>query len=306
MHNELENIIAKRQQLMDYCTGQTLNTLKTAIWQKAEVLSDNSMADIEGTEYARAVDELADIYQHCPAVRSIKDYMHKSDYLWDSVFIESIGKEEKNKWFHSHPNVTYDDFCKDNTAYDEALPYFSQIYKVIVNENYILFLKERKKDRDRRMWAVPDMSIRQEPVKVEDSVPASQASQTPTSSSFEHIFTDSQIDYLAGIINELHIFRSDDITSEQLQSIFDCKPIVTLKSKNNRLLAHLFDQLSIREYIVEDWQSVIARNRLFLSSQKDDYINQGDLSTAVSKLKEIPMTGKYAKIDIYIKNLKAY
>jgi hypothetical protein len=68
----------------------------------------------------------------------------------------------------------------------------------------------------------------------------------------------------------------------------------------------LFDQLSRREYITEEWQAVIARNMLFKSSQKDDFLNQNDLSTATNKLLTMEKSEKYNKLEVFIKNLKNY
>ena len=127
---------------------------------------------------------------------------------------------------------------------------------------------------------------------------------TPTLPTFEHVFTDTQLEHLASIVNELHIFREENITTEQMKSIFNCSPTVILKSKNNRLLAHLFDQLSRREYITEDWQAVIARNKLFKSSQKDDFLNQNDLSTATNKVQDMEKSSNYIRLETYIKELK--
>jgi hypothetical protein len=71
-------------------------------------------------------------------------------------------------------------------------------------------------------------------------------------------------------------------------------------------LAHLFDQLSRREYITEDWQAVIARNMLFKSSQKDDFLNQNDLSTATNKVQDMDKSTSYIRLETYIKDLKKH
>lgn len=214
----------------------------------------------------------------------------------------------------------------------------SLIYKVVLYEKYIKFLLEDKKKHrylieiaeEERRWKekqredaetdafIADMEQKLAERKAHDKKSPTPPSVTkttpsvtppetpPTLPSFEHSLTDSQMDYLAGIINELHIFREADITTEQIKSIFNCSPSVVLTSKNNRLLAHLFDQLSRRGYITENWQAVIAKNRLFKSSQKDDFLNQNDLSTATNKVQDMEKDGKYNKLEVYIKNLKEH
>lgn len=113
--NEQEQAIAKIQQTLDYCIQQTLRSLEDTIERKAEVLPVNDLAEVERSEYTHTLDELAAIYSKFPAVRSIKNYLHLPNYLWESTFIESLTMEEKRKWFHNHSLATYDDFCKDNT-----------------------------------------------------------------------------------------------------------------------------------------------------------------------------------------------
>ena len=116
--NEQEQAIAKIQQTLDYCIQQTLRSLEDTIERKAEVLPVNDLAKVERSEYTHTLDELAAIYSKFPAVRSIKNYLHLPNYLWESTFIESLTMEEKRKWFHNHSLATYDDFCKDNTIFD--------------------------------------------------------------------------------------------------------------------------------------------------------------------------------------------
>ena len=83
--NEQEQAIAKIQQTLDYCIQQTLRSLEDTIERKAEVLLVNEVAGVERSEYTHALDELAAIYSKFPAVRSIKNYLHLPNYLWESL-----------------------------------------------------------------------------------------------------------------------------------------------------------------------------------------------------------------------------
>ena len=58
--------------------------------------------------------------------------------------------------------------------------------------------------------------------------------------------------------------------------------------------------------ITPNWQSVIAKNKLFVTKniKKDKYLNQGDLATATNYVKDIDHVKGYAIIDKYIKQLK--
>ena len=302
--NEQEQAISKIQQTLDYYIQQTLHSLEDTIERKAEVLPVKELAEVERSEYTHALDELAAIYSKYPAVRSIKNYMHLPNYLWESTFIESLTMEEKRKWFHNHSLATYKDFCKDNTIFDETFPYFSIVYQVVVNEKYSQLLKNRNDQRNLSSFIVMEKGKDTVLPKSESTTePATENVQVETCT-FEHSLNDQQIESLVDCVNEVRMFKGGEVTFEQLKSIFDCQPIIPLRSSNNRLLAFFFDQLSNHSYIAEKWQSAIYKNNLFLSPQKDSFVNQTDISTAVNHCRDILMKGKFAKINQYINNLK--
>ena len=339
MQNCYEPVINEKEQVIKSFADDEFNSLENRIIRTAEGTSDAFMIKLEEEEYAKTMMILEAIYHDCPIMKHIKDALDKPDFIWDSLFIENIGPDTTGKWYHNTLKADLAAFKKDNTIYDEDFPYFSYIYKVVLYERYAKFLLEDKKkhqllikivEEERRFKEreqkqkkaeadafIADMEQRLAERKVRTKkgkettkgttgktpsvTPSDTTSTLPT---FEHVLTDTQLEHLTSIINELHIFCEKDITTEQIKSIFACSPTVILKSKNNRLLAHLFDQLSRREYITENWQAVIARNMLFKSSQKDDFLNQNDLSTATNKLQDMDMTGNYSKLEIYIKDLK--
>lgn len=335
-----EQAISKKQQMMDFCVGKTLEILKESIETRAEHLSDDKMDEVEQKEYDRAMEELAQTYVRFPAVQHIKDCLHLPDYIWQSDFLENLSMEQKRKWYYQPMVANYSDFCNDNTTFDDDCPLFSAVYKVVVNEKYVQYLLERmgqrkelkqfrenrrKKKETEELLAEADAFItdmeeklkarhaetqRREEAALRSVEDADGLSEMPIkipkeeTNPFNHKFTDSQIAYLAEVANKLHLFWGKDVTEEEMRAIFDCRVKVPLKSKNNRLLAQFFSQLSYREYITEAWQSVVAKHRLFLSSRKDDYINQSDLSSASSHLNNSDQSGKYSKIITYIQKLK--
>ena len=74
------------------------------------------------------------------------------------------------------------------------------------------------------------------------------------------------------------------------------------------LVKHFFGlnrQCSMRNYAY-NWQSVIARNKLFVTKniKKDKYLNQGDLATAANYVKGVEHEKDYVTISNYIKQLK--
>ena len=332
-----EPIIHEKESVINAFVKEALDSLEERLTRTAEGASDEYMAKLEEDEYAKAVKILTDTYAECPYVKHIQDALDKPDFIWYSLFIENIGPDAVNKWYRNPLKADTQAFKKDNTIYDAEHPYFSYIYKVVLYERYVKFLLEDKKkhlflieisEEERRFKEkeqkeaeadaiIADMEQKLAERKVqakkshmpksgtkETTPPTTPQENPPALPSFEHTLSDKQMVHLTSIINELHIFREEDITTEQIKSIFACSPIVILKSKNNRLLAHLFDQLSRREYITEDWQAVIARNKLFKSSQKDDFLNQNDLSTATNKVQDMEKSASYLKLETYIKELK--
>ena len=87
--------------------------------------------------------------------------------------------------------------------------------------------------------------------------------------------------------------------------LFNCSCFLkrVLKVNNTRLLAYLMMQLSCYNYIVYEWQSVIANNKLILKKIKGEPLTRTDLSSATDQAKNIYPKG-YEIIDKYIKQLQ--
>ncbi len=60
------------------------------------------------------------------------------------------------------------------------------------------------------------------------------------------------------------------VSAKILTDFFNCKLNGVLKVNNTRLLAYLMMQLSCYNYIVYEWQSVIANNKLILKKIKGE------------------------------------
>lgn len=118
-------------------------------------------------------------------------------------------------------------------------------------------------------------------------------------------FDDSQLDILEECVNELRLF-AEPVTPELLENLFACKPGVPVRiSRNkNRLLAFFLSELSYKNYIVAEWQSVCARNNLFMSF-KGKILGQNDYSSAAFEAKENPPK-ESDTIHKYIKQLKRH
>ena len=103
-------------------------------------------------------------------------------------------------------------------------------------------------------------------------------------------------------VNEANMFTTT-VSTKILTDFFNCKLDGVLKVNNTRLLAYLMMQLSCYNYIVYEWQSVIANNKLILKKIKGEPLTRTDLSSATDQAKNIYPKG-YEIIDKYIKQLQ--
>lgn len=229
-----------------------------------------------------------------------------SDFFWESGFYESLKLDEKRKYMSFNPlSFDYSRYEQDNTVYDEELPYFSVVVKAVVLERYSAYL--RKKKENKVQAEMQPQQEREEPQPIQDKYqePKIIPHIAKTENPFKSILNDRQIELLVECINEVEIFNAP-MTFEDLKAILSCKPKVIFRSNNNRLVAFLFSELSNRGLITPNWQSVIAKNKLFVTKniKNDKYLNQGDLATAANYVKGVEHEKDYVTISNYIKQLK--
>lgn len=233
-----------------------------------------------------------------------KYFYSVSDFFWESGFYESLKSDEKRKYMSFNPlSFDYSRYEQDNTVYDEELPYFSVIVKTVVLEKYSAYLRKKKESK-----VQAEMQPQQkEPQPIQDKCqePKIISHIAETENPFKSILNDRQIALLVDCINEVEIFNAP-MTFEDLKAILSCKPKVIFRSNNNRQVAFLFSELSNRGLITPNWQSVIAKNKLFVTKniKKDKYLNQGDLATAANYVKGVEHEKDYVTISNYIKQLK--
>ena len=178
--------------------------------------------------------------------------------------------------------MNYEQLKHDNTIYDEQIPYFSGFLSSVYLTEYIAYLQSQ----------LP----KEQPVSV--------LSALETKSTFEADFTLPQIKILTQCVNEARIF-TESITIETFENILSCTLVRPLKSRNNRLLVYFFSALDDRSLISRNWQAVIDKNRLFLSSGKNNPLTQTDLSSARTEIKITPPKDSET-IDNYLKELKKH
>lgn len=292
------------QGIFNRCINHASQVMIDNIASKSLYFDEEQADKLEQQEYVRTADELVQLYIRYSVLNDIQYFYSVSDFFWESGFYESLKFDEKRKYMSFNPlSFDYSRYEQDNTVYDEELPYFSVIVKTVVLEKYSAYLRKKKESK-----VQAEMQPQQkEPQPIQDKCqePKIISHIAETENPFKSILNDRQIALLVDCINEVEIFNAP-MTFEDLKAILSCKPKVIFRSNNNRQVAFLFSELSNRGLITPNWQSVIAKNKLFVTKniKKDKYLNQGDLATAANYVKGVEHEKDYVTISNYIKQLK--
>ena len=285
------------QGIFNRCINHASQVMIDGIASKSLYFDEEQADKLEQQEYVRTADELVQLYIRYSVLNDIQYFYSVSDFFWESGFYESLKSDEKRKYMSFNPlSFDYSRYEQDNTVYDEELPYFSAVVKAVVLERYSEYLRKKKESK---------VQAELQPIQDKCQEPKIIPHVAETENPFKSILNDRQIALLVDCINEVEIFNAL-MTFEDLKAILSCKPKVIFRSNNNRLVAFLFSELSNRGLITPNWQSVIARNKLFVTKniKKDKYLNQGDLATAANYVKGVEHEKDYVTISNYIKQLK--
>lgn len=290
--NVLEDIFKNIQRYADDCINDTYETLTQSFSFKSEYLDKQQLNTFLEQEFFKVADELSTLRTNHTILKSIINYMDAPDFLWESGFIEILNPDERKKYRRFSELATFDlaQYKQDNTCYDDTLPYFSVIVKLVVLTKYLEYLQKERIIETSPIITTP-IKKEQPPKKV----------QNP----FEVRFEDWQLQILVECINEAHLFTSI-VTTDILKYFFAGESdSISLRSKNNKRLAYFFSMLCSRGYITDEWQAAISNNKLIFAPHKDQYLNSSDLSSANDSSRLILPKG-YETIDNYIKQLKKH
>lgn len=294
------------QGIFNRCINHASQVMIDGIASKSLYFDEEQADKLEQQEYVRTADELVQLYIRYSVLNDIQYFYSVSDFFWESGFYESLKSDEKRKYMSFNPlSFDYSRYEQDNTVYDEELPYFSVVIKAVVLERYSEYLRKKKESKVQAEMQLQQEQEELQPIQDKCQEPKIIPHVAETENPFNSILNDRQIALLVDCINEVEIFNAL-MTFEDLKAILSCKPKVIFRSNNNRLVAFLFSELSNRGLITPNWQSVIARNKLFVTKniKKDKYLNQGDLATAANYVKGVEHEKDYVTISNYIKQLK--
>ena len=300
MENHIETNFREIQKILDSCIAHDYKTKVDALFLKREYLTQVQLKDYLRQEIFRVTENIVAIQQKYRVVRNIVLDMDIPDFLWESGYFEDLNSNERKKYIVFRcSDFDMDAYLHEPSCYDERLPYFSIIVSLVVLSKYLYFLQEQESNYHTDAVAIQEQAL---PKEKEESADTNPTKIVGKSNPFKSTLKANEIKLLTDCVNEANMFTTT-VGVKILTDFFNCKLNGVLKVNNTRLLAYLMMQLSCYNYIVYEWQSVIANNKLILKKIKGEPLTRTDLSSATDQAKNIYPKG-YEIIDKYIKQLQ--
>jgi len=287
MENHIETNFREIQKILDSCIAHDYKTKVDALFLKREYLTQAQLKDYLRQEIFRVTENIVAIQQKYCVVRNIVLDMDIPDFLWESGYFEDLNSDEMDAYLH------------EPSCYDGRLPYLSIIVNLVVLSKYLRYLQEQESNYHTDAVAIQEQAL---PKEKEESADTNPTKIVGKSNPFKSTLKANEIKLLTDCVNEANMFTTT-VSAKILTDFFNCKLDGVLKVNNTRLLAYLMMQLSCYNYIVYEWQSVIANNKLILKKIKGEPLTRTDLSSATDQAKNIYPKG-YEIIDKYLKQLQ--
>ena len=300
MENHIETNFRGIQKILDSCIAHDYKTKVDALFLKREYLTQAQLKDYLRQEIFRVTENIVAIQQKYRVVRNIVLDMDIPDFLWESGYFEDLNSDERKKYIGFRcSDFDIDAYLHEPSCYDGRLPYLSIIVNLVVLSKYLRYLQEQESNYHTDAVAIQEQVL---PKEKEESADTNPTKIVGKSNPFKSTLKANEIKLLTDCVNEANMFTTT-VSAKILTDFFNCKLNGVLKVNNTRLLAYLMMQLSCYNYIVYEWQSVIANNKLILKKIKGEPLTRTDLSSATDQAKNIYPKG-YEIIDKYIKQLK--
>ena len=300
MENHIETNFREIQKILDSCIAHDYKTKVDALFLKREYLTQAQLKDYLRQEIFRVTENIVAIQQKYRVVRNIVLDMDIPDFLWESGFFEDLDFDERKKYIgFCCSDFDMDAYLHEPSCYDGRLPYLSIIVNLVVLSKYLRYLQEQESNYHTDAVAIQEQVL---PKEKEESADTNPTKIVGKSNPFKSTLKANEIKLLTECVNEANMFTTT-VSTKILTDFFNCKLDGVLKVNNTRLLAYLMMQLSCYNYIVYEWQSVIANNKLILKKIKGEPLTRTDLSSATDQAKNIYPKG-YEIIDKYIKQLQ--
>ena len=300
MENHIETNFREIQKILDSCIAHDYKTKVDALFLKREYLTQAQLKDYLRQEIFRVTENIVAIQQKYRVVRNIVLDMDIPDFLWESGYFEDLNSDERKKYIGFRcSDFDMDAYLHEPSCYDGRLPYLSIIVNLVVLSKYLRYLQEQESNYHTDAVAIQEQAL---PKEKEESADINPTKIVGKSNPFKSTLKANEIKLLTECVNEANMFTTT-VSAKILTDFFNCKLNGVLKVNNTRLLSYLMMQLSCYNYIVYEWQSVIANNKLILKKIKGEPLTRTDLSSATDQAKNIYPKG-YEIIDKYIKQLK--
>ena len=300
MENHIETNFREIQKILDSCIAHDYKTKVDALFLKREYLTQVQLKDYLRQEIFRVTENIVAIQQKYRVVRNIVLDMDIPDFLWESGYFEDLNSDERKKYIGFRcSDFDMDAYLHEPSCYDGRLPYLSIIVNLVVLSKYLRYLQEQESNYHTDAVAIQEQAL---PKEKEESADTNPTKIVGKSNPFKSTLKANEIKLLIDCVNEANMFTTT-VSAKILTDFFNCKLNGVLKVNNTRLLAYLMMQLSCYNYIVYEWQSVIANNKLILKKIKGEPLTRTDLSSATDQAKNIYPKG-YEIIDKYIKQLQ--
>ena len=300
MENHIETNFREIQKILDSCIAHDYKIKIDALFLKREYLTQAQLKDYLRQEIFRVTENIVAIQQKYRVVRNIVLDMDIPDFLWESGFFEDLDSDERKKYIGFRcSDFDMDAYLHEPSCYDGRLPYLSIIVNLVVLSKYLRHLQKQESNYYTDVVAIQEQAL---PKEKEESADINPTKIVGKNNPFKSTLKAREIKLLTECVNETNMFTTT-VSAKILTDFFNCNLDGVLRVNNTRLLAYLMMQLSCYNYIVYEWQSVIANNKLILKKIKGEPLTRTDLSSATDQAKNIYPKG-YEIIDKYIKQLQ--
>ena len=300
MENYIETNFREIQKILDSCIAHDYKIKIDALFLKREYLTQAQLKDYLRQEIFRVTENIVAIQQKYRVVRNIVLDMDIPDFLWESGFFEDLDFDERKKYIgFCCSDFDMDAYLHEPSCYDGRLPYLSIIVNLVVLSKYLRHLQKQESNYYTDVVAIQEQAL---PKEKEESADINPTKIVGKNNPFKSTLKAREIKLLTECVNETNMFTTT-VSAKILTDFFNCNLDGVLRINNTRLLAYLMMQLSCYNYIVYEWQSVIANNKLILKKIKGEPLTRTDLSSATDQAKNIYPKG-YEIIDKYIKQLQ--
>ena len=297
MENHIETNFREIQKILDSCIAHDYKIKIDALFLKREYLTQAQLKDYLRQEIFRVTENIVAIQQKYRVVRNIVLDMDIPDFLWESGFFEDLDFDERKKYIgFCCSDFDMDAYLHEPSCYDGRLPYLSIIVNLVVLSKYLRHLQKQESNYYTDVVAIQEQAL---PKEKEESADINPTKIVGKNNPFKSTLKAREIKLLTECVNETNMFTTT-VSAKILTDFFNCNLDGVLRVNNTRLLAYLMMQLSCYNYIVYEWQSVIANNKLILKKIKGEPLTRTDLSSATDQAKNIYPKG-YEIIDKYIK-----